>query len=591
MLVGQKNFDAILDQLKNEPILTLDTEATGLYPYLGDSLFSIIIRGHADTHYFNFNPYPGLDDEFILPRRCLQGIARLGQNPSITWVMANAKYDLHMLSRAGIEIAGDVWDVLVMARIENNTHLSYSLSSCGERIGVPKSEAVEEYIAHHRLWEWVSVPGKKTRSKKKYFDKVPLEIIQPYAEQDAEVTFKLYEHQKKVFAEWDKTPKPISPIVNNEVKLTKVCFEMEKRGILLDKDYCAKAIKHEEKRAEEARRVFKASTGVDFVDSAKTFRPVFQSFGIAPGVTEKGNDSFTDNVLSAIKHPIARCIQDHRDAAKRANTYYKSFVFHGENAESVVHPNFRQSATTTGRFSITEPALQTLNNEEKSTSQWKVKKSFKARPGFNLCELDYKNMEFRAAIDQAEELEMASKIAAGHDPHQAAADEVGIGRYEAKTLNFLVLYGGGEGKLAESLQIPLTKAREVRQKYFTGLPRLRATIRNCAQIATERGWIYNRYGRRYFFPDEKFAYKAFNAWCQGSCADAVKIAMVKLHEFLQPNKSRMVLQIHDSILFEIAFGEEHLLTGIVEIMKSTWEPKCLGMDVSMKTGENWGELG
>jgi DNA polymerase I len=589
MLVGQKNFDAILDQLKNEPLLTLDTEATGIYPYLGDSLFSIIIRDHADTYYFNFNPYPGLADDFILPRESLQGIARLGQNPRITWVMANAKYDMHMLSREGIEIAGDVWDVLVMARIENNTHLSYSLSSCGERIGVPKSEAVEEYIAFHRLWDWVSIPGKKTRSKKKYFDKVPLEIIQPYAEQDAEVTFKLYEHQKKVFSEWDKSPKPISPIVNNEVKLTKVCFEMEKRGVLLDKDYCEKAITHEESRIQAAKESIEAITETPFTDSAKALGPIFKKFGCEPGRTEKGNASFTDDVLSKFDHPVARNVLEFRDASKRANTYYKSFLFHAAT-DSTVHPNFRQSATATGRFSITEPALQTLNNEEKSTSEWKVRKAFKARPGFKFYEFDYKNMEFRAAIDQAEELEMASKIAAGHDPHQAAADEVGIGRYEAKTLNFLVLYGGGEGKLAESLQIPLTKAREVRQKYFTGLPRLRATIRNCAQIATERGWIYNRYGRRYFFPDEKFAYKAFNAWDQGSCADAVKLAMVQIHELLQPFKSRMVLQIHDSILFEIAFGEENLLSSIAEFMKSTWVPKCLGMDVSMKCGENWGEL-
>jgi DNA polymerase-1 len=550
MLVGKSSVKSVMEKLAQRKTLALDCEATGLHPFLGARLFSIVIHDGLETYYFNFQGYDGVGAEHVLPYEILQDFEPLTQDPDRTWILANAKYDMHLLSREGVELLGKIYDVLVMARVENNTHLSYSLDSCAKRIGLGKSDAVLDYIRDHGLWDWVQIPGKKTRSKDLHFAKVPLAIMQPYAEQDAQVTWAVYEHQQKIFSEWDASPRPIAPIVANEMALTKVCYQVEKRGILLDRNYCQNAIAHEESRMEAARGEFFRLAGVPFVDSRKTLTPVFESNGLAIGKTEKGNDSFTDDVLAGVDHPLARAVQSYRDAAKRANTYYKSFLFFADPS-GVVHPNIRQSATATGRFAITDPALQTLQNpddEKESGHETAVRGAFKARPGTTLYELDYKNMEFRAAIDQSDELEMAEKIKAGHDVHTATGEATNIARKQAKILNFRILFGSGIQGVADGLGVSYDTAAEIVKKYYAGLPKLRGTIRRCGEIAKERGWIFNKFGRRYFFPDSNFAYKAFNHWDQGSCADAVKIAMVRIHEFLKDYESKMILQIHDSAL-------------------------------------------
>jgi DNA polymerase I-like protein with 3'-5' exonuclease and polymerase domains len=232
MLVTRDNIVETLTHLKSKGILALDTETTGLRVHHGDKLFSIIFNDGIESYYFNFNTndlnYPehshtvlGANDLLLLEDLLLQ---------DILFVLANAKFDMHILANAGLPIPKNVYDVLVMARIEDNTHMTYSLDSCAKRIGYEKDDRVSAYIKEFRLYKKEEHNGKMKTMK--FFNKVPLPIIQKYEEIDAEITYRLYEHQMRVFLDWLADTcgeKSIFPLIENEKKLTNVCYDIERR--------------------------------------------------------------------------------------------------------------------------------------------------------------------------------------------------------------------------------------------------------------------------------------------------------------------------------------------------------------------------
>ena len=602
MIVEEKDFFSILDSFSHVAVLALDTETTGLHSFRGDELFSIIIYDGNKGYYFNFNDKNVVDKNRkapILPRNFLPHFKSLFDDPIRMWILANAKFDMHMLAKEGLFIRGSIWDDLVMARIEANHHMQYSLDKCAERIGLEKSDAVNNFIKQFRCYKKERVPGKKQVKNNPQFWVVPLDIIAPYGITDAEVTFKLYEHQEKFFREYDAKIEPgVTPIhnvVHNEMALTKVCFEIERRGMLIDEDYIRKAMDHEASRMAKASEEFKKITGDDLVDSFVALRKSFGKLGLTGGKTAKGGMSFKEEVLSEIDHPAARAVLEFRDANKRASSYYSSFLYFRDE-HNVIHCNIRQSATATGRFSITDPALQTLTSEDSNDdgtyeSEWRVRKSFIPRQDHCFVAIDYKAFEFRAMLDTAGERELADSITRGLDPHNATAELVGITRKQAKTLNFGLLYGMGSGKLALALGITDKEARAIKDQYFDKLPAIKKLIWKAQEQATKFGQVTNRFGRVYRFPDTAFAYKALNALIQGGTADAVKFAMVELHTLLEKCKSGIVLQIHDEILFEIHKEELHLIPQIKEIMEKAWPERFHKMECSVEhSWKSWGDL-
>jgi len=590
MLVELSNFDKTLDSLFIAPVLAVDVETTGFNAYGEDRLFSLVIADQFDAYYFNFNTGPNIEDRFILNDTHKQKLRAIFEDPYKTFYMHNAKFDWAFLEREGFTILGKVHCTLAVARILENHHLSYTLDACVKRIGLEKSSAVEDYIKKNRLWEWVSIPGKKTRTKRKFFGRVPLNTISAYAITDGKVTFALGQFQGANLRPQERQ------VFDNEVEFTKVAYGIEKTGIKIDKAYCLKAAEFERQRCREYAESFERHTALPFSDSPKVLGNAFRGVLKTLLKTEKGATSFNDDSLQTLKNdqthwPIADLVLKHRDAYKKLNSYYQNFLYFADS-EDVVHPNIRQSGTATGRVSIVDPALQTVNKEEDKQAEFSVRRSFIPRDGFFFVEMDYKAMEFRMLLDYAGEEKLASKIKQGLDPHQATADLVKIDRRSAKTISFGLLYGMGIKKLAHSLNISEDKARDLRQKYFSALPRVEAFIRNVTSTTKQRGFVFNWLGRRSYFPDTTFAYKAVNYLIQGGGADIVKKAMNEMGRFLNTKQSRMVLQIHDAVLFEISFNELDVIPTLKSIMENAYAPrKCLPMEVSVEYSlHSWGDL-
>lgn len=587
MIVTCSGLPHVLEKLSSFESLSLDTETTGLAPYRGDRLFSIIISNGDEDYYFNFQAYGGFDSEYVLPyshiRERLQ--EQLFSDTKRTWYLHNAKFDMAFLANEEAFLQGRVHDTMVMARLIYNDHPSYSLDACVKReLGEEKDNAVEEHIKKEKLWEWVTHPGKKKREKKKFYDQVPPGIIVPYGEKDARLTYRLGKTQS---AQIDKESKRL---YEEECRLTKCVFAMERRGIKVGEVYCRDALNDEKNSYLDASQRFESICGMPFIDSNKVLAEAFTKVGEPYPTTDKGNPSFTDKVLSHMKSPLARTVQDYRYHYKMAHTYYQNFLEMSDGT-SRLHANFRQSQTSTGRFAMAEPNLQNVPKELPEGKKWSVRHAFIPSPDYYLVEIDYDAMEFKLMLDYTHQDDLIAKIKDGLDPHQATADLAGITRKQAKTLNFGLLYGMGVGKLAIALGIDEREAYEFKAQYFGRLPYVKEFIYTAMATAKVRGWVRNWAGRKYHFPDTNFAYKAPNSIIQGGCADIVRLAMNRLYTYLNDKRSRMLLQVHDSILLEVHKDELDIPAAARTIMEEAFPYKKLPQTCTIEwSAKNWAEL-
>ncbi len=598
MIISKDSFAKTIKFLEGFECLSLDTETTGLQLWKNDYLISIAIATHEDSYYFNFWEKPAKDksippEEYVLPREDIKRVGHLLMDPAKTVFMHNAKFDMAALYKEGVFIHSIIHDTEVGARLERNDHLSYKLSDCASRIGKQKSDAVEEYIKKNHCYEWATQKGKKTRVKNKQYYLVPFNILSEYAQIDARITYDLGIHQLEVIKEVEaiqrKFKSTIRKVFTLEKEITKVAFKMEKHGVKVDEAYCEQAINFEDARARECEKKFLEATKFQLKDSNKHLALVFAAMGHRIPQTLKGNPSFTDDILEHIDNEPAKIVREYRDAMKRANTYFRSFLFHRDETNTI-HPNLRQAGTVTTRFACKEPNLQNLTKEEEVDAHFPVRRAFVPREDFVFVMIDYDQMEFRMMLDYAGEMELIEKIKNGLDPHQATADMTGLTRSAAKTLNFGLLYGMGVEKLSRALKCPLTQAKNFKYKYFDALPKVKNFIYDATARAKQTGFITSWCGMRYHFPDPEFAYKAPNALIQGGCASVVKTAMIGLDRFLSGFKSRMLMQIHDEILFEIHKSEINLVPQLKKIMEEAYPYKhiCLTASPSYSL-KSWGD--
>lgn len=596
MRVTNSNINFVFSELKRYKELAFDTETTGLRLFKDHSMFAFVIAHSVDEAYY-------FDFEFVNKAEALRKLSELTENPLTLWFLHNAKFDMHAIQKEGIKIKGTIHDTEIVARLIKNDEMTYTLGSCAKRAKLKnqKMAEIKDYCIEHGFWEWELRPGRKSRNRNYFFDKVPKEIMEEYTLLDGLTTFELGKYQQKQIAEMDKNKRvkvaPLRPLMEMEFKITKILQEMETTGVQLNLDYVRRSLDLENSKFAEAANNFQVLTGKEFKDSDKLFVDVFRTYGLTYGLTDKGNPSFTKDFLKPqASHPVVASILQYRDSFKVAGAYYQSFLSFADGG-GVLHANIKQGGATTGRFSVTDPPLQTLKKEEDDSEETlsdetksQVRRCLVPRPGFRFVMIDYKQMEYRVMLDYAGETALIEKVAAGMCVHQATADVMGGTRKAAKQINFLLLYGGGDALLAHKLGVSLAEARRLKSQYFEKLPAVKKLIDSIISTARNEGRLYNKFGRVYSFLNRNFAYKAPNYLIQGGCSDAMRTAMVKCHEILEEHHSRMIMQIHDELLFEIHENELDLVPLLKQAMIEAYPHRLLPMDCDVEfSTKSWQE--
>jgi DNA polymerase-1 len=575
MLVDSgSSFEIAVHALLKESDYGLDTETSGVFWH--DSLFSIILATNADSYYFNFNnkqEAPCLDRSFI---KNLQPLFRKGA----TFFISNAKFDMRMLRKERLKMHGDFFCTNAHGRVLKNNYFGgssmYSLAASARRLGEEKDDAVDTFIMANNLYTREKIPGKKRTWLHKRYWQVPLDIMQPYGEKDARLHLKVGKHLQKQINNTEKGvfKHDISHISDNELRLTKVCHDMEYSGVRVDLEYIKSASAFEKNALNRALLDFKnMAAGEEFRDSNKFLAAIFAKAGYKElPKTDKGNPSFTDAVLETLSGPLAEGVRKIRHHAKRDGTYYSSFL-HFVDAFDRIHPDMKQGGTETGRFSYSDPNLQNVPKEETVEDVRScVRKCFIPDPDHAFVMIDYSQQEYRLMLDYAGETGLIREVMAGADVHQAMADLVGISRQQAKTLNFACLYGSGPSKLAGMLSITEADAKELLGKYYSRLPRVKRFKEAVIQKGRVRGYITNWAGRRCYISNRDWAYILPNHLIQGGGADIIKFAMVKIHDFLRGKKSYMCLQVHDELILNMHKDEFDLIPKVKEIMENVYQP-------------------
>lgn len=586
MIVQRGDFTRVLEKLSQEKFLALDTETTGLFPYHGDTLFSISIASEKEEFYFNFLHYNNLPESMCLARaEMLTMQAFLFSVKDISWFIHNAKFDMTFLQKEGLRLAGKIYCTYVGARLENNDELNLALADCAKRIGMEKSDAVEAWIQDHAATEKRLINGRLLTAKK-YAD-VPLAIISEYAEMDARVCYRLGRKQFDTFNLWTlrsgQSEYNINNVVKNEAELTKTIFAMEQIGAKVDADFCRRALEYEKEEMEKAKAKFKELSGEDFKTSSVLFQKVFESDKELWEYTEKENPSFVSGVLEKFTLEAAKEVLRYK-ASKNSYDFFNGFLF-AMGGDEIIHTSFNPGRARTGRFSSSNPNLQNLKRaaeKDADKKEFEVRRAIVPREGYFFAMLDYDQLEYRMMLDIAESHKLIDEVLRGLDVHEATAKIAGISRREAKTCNFLTLYGGGISKLSKALGVTEEKARLIQHSIFNAAPEVRKFIRSTIGQVESTGTITNWFGRRYQFSNLSVAYKAPNYVIQGGAADIIKIAMNKIHKYLEPKKSRMILTIHDELILEVAYGEEYIVEKCKYFMQNTYPHKRLPLLVSVE---------
>lgn len=598
MLVGHDQLEGVLAKLSLEPKLGVDTETTGLRPFHGDRPFSIIVGNGEELYYFNFCLYGGLDWKYILLPHHVEELKKFFAQDKL-WIAHRAMFDLHMLNTLGITLGGTVHCTRVGARIEFNDHLpgTYTLDHCARRIGEKKDDTVDKYITEHKLY----TKNPETGENDKHYDQVPIDIIVPYAEQDARVCYRLARHQEteieRVDAELPSAKLPrLSAVLANERRLLRTTYRMERVGLKIDRPYCVRAARHELARADGACRAFREHTGKDFAASPKLFAEIFASekhlwrYG-DPTPTGQINPSFKSDVLQAFENPAAKDVLEYRDAKSRAD-FYNGFLYHADS-DDVVHPQLNQDGTATGRYSSSDPNFQNLTSEEGEdlNQEFVVRRAIVPRPGYVFFMPDWDQVEYRMMLDYAArgvgfETPLITAVKGGLDVHEASRLEIlkfgiDLPRSIVKNGNFAVLYGSGTPTLAKTIKGTPEAARNLKASIFKAAPEIRDFVNNVISTVEKRGMIFNWLGRRYYFRNRRLAYKAPNTLIQGGSGDVMKVSMNQIDERLLSLKSRLILTVHDELPAEVHESEiAHVPRMMVEIMENVFPHKYLQLTVS-----------
>ncbi|WP_288401515.1 DNA polymerase I [uncultured Acinetobacter sp.] len=588
-VLTQDAWDALFQRIQHADHFAIDTETTNLDYRVAELVgFSIAFDAH-DAYYVPVaHDYEGAPVQ--LNREILLGqIKPILENEQIKKIGHHLKYDAHIFANHGITIQGWYFDTMLA---------SYVLNAAATRHGM--DDVARVYLSHLTT-TFEQIAGKGV--KQKTFNQIELEIAAHYAAEDAHVTYRLYEVLKEKL---QSHPELVHILHNIEMPVARVLTGMEEDGIKLDHQFLdqlsvefSETIQTLENQATEL-----AGEAFNIASPKQVGEVLFDKLGLKGGKkTATGQYSTSESILEKIEHPLAEVILEHRGLAKLKNTYTDRLIEQSHDATHRVHTSYHQALTATGRLSSTDPNLQNIPIRTPIGRQ--IRKAFIAPEGRVLLAADYSQIELRLMAHFSQDDALVHAFQQGQDVHRRTASEVlGIAiedvtndqRRQAKAVNFGLLYGMSEFGLTRQLGFTREESRSYIARYFQRYPGVLDYMERTRQIAREQGFVETILGRRLYTPDIMATNKmikqaaeraAINAPLQGSAADIIKLAMIAVDKVLPKDQAKLLLQVHDELVFEvdIAIADE-LSKQIAEVMQSVLEIS-VPFVVEVGQGLNW----
>ncbi|MFC7536199.1 DNA polymerase I [Sphingomonas sp. GCM10030256] len=518
------------------------------------------------------------------------------ENPAVLKVGHNLKYDWVLLARHGID----------MAPLDDTMLISFDLDA-GAGLGGHGLDELARSNFEHECLPFKSLVG--TGKNQITFDKVPLPQATEYAAEDADIVLRLWQRLKpRVATEgatrvYELVDKPLVPVIGR----------MEQRGVKVDRDYLAQlSSDFSTEIASLEQRVYEAACGPFTIGSPQQLGQVlYERLGLKGGRKGKSGAYSTDvNELERLAGEgveCARLVLDWRQLTKLKTTYTDALQAQINPETGRVHTSYGLAMAQTGRLSSTDPNLQ--NIPIRTELGRKIRDAFVAEPGHLLMSADYSQIELRLAAHMADVPQLKEAFAAREDIHSMTAEEL-FGtvdrdtRNKAKTVNFAILYGISSWGLAGRLGIPREEGKAIIDRYFERFPGIRGYIDETLAFVREHGFSQTLFGRKTHFPNIRASNPshragaeraAVNAPIQGTSADIIKRAMARMDEALAGAglvDVRMLLQVHDELVFEVPEGREEAAAEVVrQVMAEAAEPAVkltVPLDVEVGWGAHWG---
>lgn len=578
----------LLEILLKQKQVCFDTETTSI-----DALHADLV-GMSFSYKAREGFYVAVPDDFDQAKSIVEEFKPFFESSQIEKIAHNIKYDLKVLNRYGIHVTAPTFDTMVAHYLIN-----------------PESKQSMDFLAEFYLkYQPVSIEtliGKKGKGQGNMRDLKP-EEISDYACEDADITFQLKQlfepqiqkdHLKELFYEM-------------EMPLVEVLKDMEEEGIAIDVKGLVEYSKQLETTLTQLEKNIKELAGMDFnVDSPKQLGDVlFDVLKISSKAkkTKTGQYATSEDILQKHEkdHPIIPMILEYRQLRKLKSTYVDPLPTLTDKVDGRIHTNYMQTVTATGRLSSNNPNLQ--NIPIRTDKGKEIRKAFVPRNSdFILMAADYSQIELRIIAALSGDVNMIEAFRSGQDIHKATAAKVfhvpleevtREQRSAAKAVNFGIIYGQSAFGLSQNLNISRTEAKSIIDSYFEQYSTIKSYMDGAVSQAREKGYVETIMQRRRYLPDinsanavvRGFAERnAVNAPIQGSAADIIKMAMVAVHRAMkkQPLQSKMILQVHDELVFDIHRSEMELMKKMVEEAMEHAVKMEVPMEVELQFGENW----
>lgn len=595
-ILDQDLFESWLEKLKNSEVFAFDLETDAL-----DTLSANIVG-------ISFAVAPGeaaylpvahdyLDAPDQLDRATvLAQLKPLLEDESAWKVGQNLKYDRGVLKNYDIELAGIKFDTMLESYILNSVVGKHDMDSLAAR------------WLNHKTVTFQEIAGKGKNQLT--FNQIALEQASHYAAEDADVTLQLH---LKMWPELEKEAGPKKVFEQIEMPLLTVISRIERNGVLIDQSILAQHSKELTARLAELELKAHELAGEPFnLSSTKQLQVIlFEKQGIKPTKkTPGGAPSTSEEVLAelALDYPLPKVILEHRGLSKLKSTYTDKLPLMINPISGRVHTSYHQAVTATGRLSSADPNLQNIpvRNDEGR----RIRQAFVAAKGHRIVAADYSQIELRIMAHLSQDKGLLDAFAQGEDIHRATASEVfgvaldkvsGEQRRSAKAINFGLIYGMSAFGLSRQLNIGAGEAKKYMDLYFERYPGVLRYMENTRQLAASKGYVETLEGRRLWLPDIKSGNAirrkaaeraAINAPMQGTAADIIKRAMIAVDNWLEQkndNAVRMIMQVHDELVFEVkAEAVEEASQKIRALMEGSVQLD-VPLLVEVGVGDNWDE--